>query len=144
LGFAAQEGKVLAEDGVVEPDGTVHLQRGGGELDVAAGIVELDLDLLVGAGDAAELVDEIHVPGRAAELPIGGGLQANVALHGDDIADCLVLNGFQFVGADPAGGVVGASGHQVGGPQQAPDVVGAKWRRVSHGQPPWFDSGSPT
>ena len=37
--------------------------------------------LLVGPADAAELVDEVHVPGRTAELAVGRGPQTDVCLH---------------------------------------------------------------
>jgi hypothetical protein len=37
---------------------------------VALLVVEGDLDLLVGGVDPVELVDEVHVPGGAAELAV--------------------------------------------------------------------------
>ena len=42
--------------------------------------------------DAAELVDEVHVPGRAAELAVGGRAQADVLLQLDRVADRVVLD----------------------------------------------------
>ena len=73
-----------------------------GELEVALLVVELDLDLLVGLVDAVELVDEVHVPRRAAELTVGGRLEADLLLHPDRVANRLVLDSPQLVGADPA------------------------------------------
>src|SRR6516164_8096549 len=63
---------------------------------IAAGVnsmspcsLELDLDVARSLLDAAELIDEIHVPRRAAELPVGRRLQADVVLHLHDRANRL-------------------------------------------------------
>ena len=74
-----QELERVAEDRVAERDAVVHLQRGGLEVEVAVGVVEVHLHLLVGvAVDALELVDEVHVPRRTTELAVRRGLQAGV------------------------------------------------------------------
>jgi hypothetical protein len=53
-------------------------------------------------GDAAELVDEVHVPGGAAELAVGRRPQPTVLLLAHDVADRLVLDAAQLVGVDAA------------------------------------------
>ena len=96
--LALQEHEVVGEDRVVEVDLVGDGDRGRRELDVAVGVVELDLDV---AGDllhAAELVDEVHVPGRAAKLTVGRALEPDVALHLDDLADRVVLDRAQIAG----------------------------------------------
>ena len=50
--------------------------------------------------DAAELVDEVHVPRGAAELAVGGRLQPDLLLLAHDVADRLVLDAAQLVGVD--------------------------------------------
>jgi hypothetical protein len=56
-------------------DGRVtHGQPGGDELATALVVAERHHDLVVGARDTAELVDEVHMPRRAAELPVGHGV----------------------------------------------------------------------
>ena len=108
---------------------------------------------------AAELVDEVHVPGRAAELAVGDVLQADVLLQRDDVADRRVLDRAQLVVVDAAGRVVLAGLEQLGRAQQAADVVGperAAWfaltwlssfsdsRRCSHDPTAVYNSdGSP-
>ncbi len=61
------------------------------------------LDLLVGLGDPAELVDEVHVPRGAAELAVRGGLQPDLLLHRDHVPDGGVLRGPQVLGVEGAG-----------------------------------------
>ena len=56
-----------------------------------------------GLVDAAELVDEVHVPGRTAELAVGRGPQADVFLHPYDVGDGRVLDGAQVIVGDLAG-----------------------------------------
>jgi hypothetical protein len=38
------------------------------------------------------------VPGTAAKLAVGCGLQTNIFLHGDDVADRIVLDAAQLLG----------------------------------------------
>ena len=64
----------------------------GRELDVALGVVELDRQVARRLGDAVERVDEVHVPGGAAELAVGDRLQPDLLLHAHDVADRLVLD----------------------------------------------------
>jgi hypothetical protein len=92
---------------VLECDRRVDVQRRRRELDVALLVVELDLERVVGdLLDAAELVDEVHVPGGAPELAVGRAAQADRLLVGDPLADGVVLDCAQLVGVDPSRGVV--------------------------------------
>ena len=59
-------------------------------------------DLLVSLVDAVELVDEVHVPRRTAELTVGGGLEADLLLHPHRIANRVVFDSPQLVGGQPA------------------------------------------
>ena len=46
--------------------------------------------------DPVELVDEVHVPRRAAELAVRRGLQSDLLLHAHGLADRLVLDRTQL------------------------------------------------
>jgi hypothetical protein len=127
----AQEHEVVAEDGLLQAYRGVHAQRRGREVEVALGVAEVHADLLVGPAYAAELVDEVHVPGRTPELPVGGRPQADVALHADDVPDRLVLDSAEFLGGDRSRRVIGAGAQQLGRAQQAADVVGPERRDVA-------------
>jgi hypothetical protein len=77
----------------------------------------------------AELVDEVHVPGGAAELAVRGRAQAHLLLHAHDLADGVVLDGVQLLVVELAVGVRRARVEQPLRAQQAADVVGAeRWR----------------
>ena len=82
----------------------------------------------VGADDAAQLVDEVHVPGVAAELPVGRRAEAEVLLEGDDLADGVVFSRAEAVGVDATGREVVTGLYEVSGAQQATDVLGPEWR----------------
>src|SRR4051794_33401488 len=82
-------------------------------------------------GDAAELVDEVHVPRGAAELAVGGRPEPHLLLHAHDLADGVVLGGPQRVGVDRAGGEVLARLQQRGRPEQAAHMVGAVGRSLT-------------
>ena len=83
--------------------------------------------------DAAELVDEIHVPGAAPELPVGGALQADLLLQVDRLAHGRILDRLQLIRREAAVGVVGARLPQGRRTQEAADVVGAERRLGSPG-----------
>ena len=84
--------------------------------------------------DTAEPVDEVHVPGGAAELAVGGRLQTDVLLHRDHIADRVVLDHAQLLVGDASGGVVVARLQQPPRAQQASDVVRPeRWCGPAHG-----------
>ena len=76
------------------------------------------------------------MPGGAAELAVGGRLQADLVLQADNVADGLVLDLAQGRIVDGAGGVLLARPVQGGGPQQAADVVGPERRTgaLGHGR----------
>ena len=73
--------------------------------------------------DAVEAPHEIEVPGRAAELTIGDDVVTRRFLLGDEIADGVVLHGFERCGVDPAALKVGARLLECRGAQEAADVV---------------------
>ena len=108
------------------------------ELDVALLVVKRDLDLLVRGIDAVKLVDEVHVPGGATELAVGRGLQANLFLHADRVADRVVLGRPQLRGRDPVLREVLACLEKLGRSKQAPHVVGPERgrRALAHVFPP--------
>src|SRR5262249_38978870 len=105
---------------------------------VALLVVELDLDLAGLFRDPVELVDEVHVPRGAAELAVGGGLQPDLLLLPHDLADRIVLDAAKLRRVDAAGSEVVASLQELGGTQQAADVVGAeRWLRpLAHARYP--------
>ena len=78
--------------------------------------------------DAADLVHEIHVPRRAAELAVGDALQADVFLHLHGGADRVVLDRLQLRGAHASLLVLFACTQQLLRTQQATDVIGAERR----------------
>ena len=124
--------EVLLEDRVVQLNLAAHMDSGWGELNVPRGVVELHGHVARRLADAAQLVDEVHVPGGTPELTVGGGLQADLLLHGHDADDGLVFGGPQLVGGDPAREEVVTGGQQLGWAKEAADVVGAEWRSLAH------------
>ena len=123
-----QEGEVLPEDRVRQMHLAADAQRGRRPFDGAGRVGELDRELAGRRGDPAQLVDEVHMPGGAAELPVGGGLQAYLLLHPHGLDDLLVLDLPQLRGRDPARREVLARPVQARRAQQAADVVGAERR----------------
>ncbi len=79
------------------------------ERDLFLLVAHLDAQRLVGLADAAELIDEVHVPGATAELAVGRGLQPDVLLHLHDLADGVVLDRVELGGSDAARGRVVSS-----------------------------------
>jgi hypothetical protein len=82
------------------------------------------LDLL----DAAELVDEVHVPRLAAQLAVGRGLQPDLALPPDVRLDGGVLDLRELRGRDVAGRELVAGLEHLFRAQEAADVVGSEGR----------------
>ena len=121
-----QEREVVAEDAFVELELALDLQGRGGEFDHALLIAKLHLHVVLHLGGAAHLVEEIHVPGSAAELAVGDPFQAQVFLPADHVADGLVFNAAQIGFADAAVLFIFASLEQLWRTKQAADVVGAK------------------
>ena len=52
---------------------------------------------------AADLVEEIHVPGAAAKLAVGDALEPDLLLHPDYFANGFVLDAAQLRGRQAAG-----------------------------------------
>ena len=117
---------------MVQVELAVHVQRGRGPLDGAGRVAELHGQVAGGVADAAQLVDEVHVPGRAAELAVGGRLQAEPLLHRDGIGDRVVLDGPQLRRVDAAGRELIARGVNALGAEQAADMVGTEGRCATH------------
>ena len=131
-----QESEVVGEDRLAEADVFVDAQRGGSEVERAAIVVELHVQLLVRLSHTPELVDEVHVPRRAPEFSVGRGLQTDIALHRDHIADRRVLHLTQCGRGDRTRGLIGSCLHERRGAQKAADVVGAKgWLSASAHRP---------
>src|SRR5262249_49944196 len=82
--------------------------------------------------DVAELSVEIAMVGAAPKLAVGRTLEAEPLLQRDRAGDRLVFRARQVVGARVSGGEAPARGEQFRRPQQAADVLGAKWRHGPH------------
>jgi hypothetical protein len=111
----------------------VDLQR------VSLGGHPVKLDALVRDVEryAVEAAEKIEMPPRAAEFAIRGELQADLLLFSDRLFDLAVFDRAQCLGRDLVTLTLRARLFQRGGPQQAPHMVGAKWRRCSlHRFPP--------
>ena len=98
------------------------------------GLHALELDAVVELDDvdAVQHPEEVEVPPRAAELAVGGDLEARRGLAGDERGDRVVFDGAQFRGVDLAGGMAGARGLDRFGTQEAADDVGAERRVHGH------------
>jgi hypothetical protein len=123
-----QEPEGVGEDGLLEVHALLDPQRRRGELYRPLGVAELHAHVVLSLLHAAEPVDKVHVPGGAAELPVRRRPQANLLLHPDDLAYGPVLYGPQLVRGGAACGKILAGSQELGGTQQAPDVVGAEGR----------------
>jgi len=103
--------------------------RRGRVLEVLVLAVERHLDRVVpDLRDAAELVDEVHVPRLAAQLPVGGGLQADLALHPDVRQDGGVLDLLELPRRNLACGELRTGLEHLFRAQEAADVVGSEGR----------------
>jgi len=102
-----------------------------GPLDGAGGVDELHGQVPRRLGYPAEGVDEVHVPGRSAELAIGGRLQAHLLLHPHRPGNLLIFDRPEVSRRDPAGREVIPRVKQPLRAQQAADVVGAERRTAS-------------
>ena len=111
----ARNSNASAKMGCSQADPTVDSQGRGGELHGALVVLELDDQVLLGGADAAELVDEVHVPRAAAQLTVRGRLEADVLLHPHDGSDGFVLVGPQLLRRDPSGRRVAARLEELGG-----------------------------
>ena len=132
LDLGLQVGERLGEDRLVHPHLAVDAQRREPGLERPAGVAELDRDVAGHLGHPAQLVDEVHVPGRPAELAVGGGLQADLLLHGHHVGDRLVLHRPQVIGGQAPGREILPGLQQAGRAQQASHVVGTERRCSAH------------
>jgi len=123
-----------ATDRLVERQFAGDPVRGGREFERTGVVLELDMEDPVGLGDAADLVEKIHVPGAAAELAIGDALEAELGLHRDGLFDAVVLAAAQGLGGYPALLMLGPRRQERLRSQQAADMIGAKRRtgRIAH------------
>ena len=126
MGHRFEERKVVAENAFVELELALDPQGGGGEFDHALLVAKLNFDVVLHLGGAAHLVQEIHVPGSAAELAVGDSFQAQVLLPADHVADGLVFDAAQIGWADAAILFVFAGLEQLWRTEQAANVVGAE------------------
>ena len=98
----------------------------------SVGLAETRDEFAVVGFDALEPLEEIDVEIGAAKLAVGDSLQAHVLLGAHDLADACVLDRVQVGGRKLAGREFLARLAQALGPQEAPDMIGAK-RRTGHG-----------
>ena len=131
----AQERERVGEDRLAQRDLVRHAHRRRRVVVRPLLVVELHVQrLALDLGDAAERVDEVHVPGGAPLLAVGDRLQPGVALQRDHLAHGVVLDRTQRVAVDPAGLELRPRGAQAIGSQEAADVIGAErgTRALSH------------
>ena len=93
-------------------------------------------------GDAAELVDEVHVPRLAAHLAVGRRLEADLALHADGFADRDVLHLRELLRAYRALRELVAGLEHLLRAKEATDVIGAEGRTGVVGHASWLLLGS--
>ena len=98
------------------------------EVEVARLVVEVDPERLLRSDDAAQLVDEIHVPGGAPELAVRRGAQAGLLLHLHRLADRLVLDLAEPLPGKAPVRDCRARFEKLLRPEEAADVIGAKRR----------------
>src|SRR5205823_5334863 len=79
--------------------------------------------------DAVEALVEVEMPPGAAELAVGGELEADLLLLPDDLLDLAVFDLGKLRVGDLLLGVLRARLLQRRGTQQTADVIGAEWRR---------------
>ena len=125
----ADEREGVGEDRLRQRDRGGHVRGRRGPLVVLVLVVERDLDgVVLDLLDTAELVDEVHVPRRAAQLAVGRRLQADLALHANDLTDRFVFNPLEVRSGDQALGELVAGLVHFLGPQEAPDMIGTERR----------------
>src|SRR6202042_57036 len=118
-----------AEDRLGQRDRRGDVRRRRRVLVVLVLAVERDPDrVVVDLRDPAELVNEVHVPRLAAELPVGRGLEPDLALHPDDVQDRRVPALGELPGRDLADRELLTGLEYLLRAQQAADVVGAEGR----------------
>ena len=136
-GDRLEEREGLTEDRLVHRQPPRHTDRVRRVGDVPLLVVERRQQAPLDLGDPADLVHEVHVPGRPPELPVGHRPQPGLPLQGDDLPHRLVLNRAQLLGVDHPVAVLPPGLMQLFWPQEAPDMVGTKRRHCPrrHGEP---------
>src|SRR5579875_1876025 len=115
------------EDGLGQGDRRDDVRRRRRPLKAPVLVAEGDPDRVVlDLPDAAERVDEVHVPRLAAQFAVGRGPQAYLTLHLDDVADRGVLHLRELFGADLPGREVVTGSQHLRRTQQAAHVVGTE------------------
>src|SRR5262249_23328744 len=87
---------------------------------------ERALDLM--AAEAVDAFEESVAPVVAAQLAVGDRLEPDALLHGDRFRDRGVFARAQLLRRQAAFEMRGMRIDQIGGPQQAADVIGPEWR----------------
>ncbi len=67
-------------------------QSGRSEFDVALFVVKLHVEVALNLGYAADLIEEVHVPGAASEFAVGDSLQPGLLLHAHGFAYGFILD----------------------------------------------------
>ena len=98
------------------------------------GLGALELDALgrLITFDTLQALEEVEMPPGAPELAVGGRLQADRLLAGDDLADLRILDAAQRLGGDLAGLTARARFLETRSAQQAADHIGAERRQGCH------------
>src|SRR2546421_10623567 len=103
------------------------MQRGGRELELARLVDDLPGEVPRLFLDSVQLVDEVHVPRRAAELTVRHRAQPDLLLLAHGVTNRLVLERAQLAGGE----LRGAGVEDAVRPQQTADMVGAERRPVA-------------
>ena len=92
------------------------------------GLHAMELNALLGLEklDPVEHAEKIEMPPGAAELAVGGELEPDLLLPGDDLFNLTILDGLELGRADRALFMFGARFLQGGRTQKAADVIGAE------------------
>jgi hypothetical protein len=114
----------LGENRRVQAELLRELDGVGSECEIARGGMEGNRDLVVSFGNTADLVEKVHVPGSAAQLAVGDGLQSDFFLLLDEHADRRVFGRAQLDRRPPARLELRARLAQRWRSQQTADVVG--------------------
>src|SRR5262249_35316117 len=96
------------EDRPIERQLARDVERDGREDDFALFVAKPRLLPLLADRDAANLVEEIHVPRAAAELAVGDTLEADVLLQFHRLTNRSIFHHAPLLGRDPPASVIRA------------------------------------
>ena len=140
LGERLHEAEIVDVHGAAPLQSVVDLQQRHGNVLPLVVDEEHALGLVVDGRAAEPPADEVGVEDAAAKLAVGDRPKTDLFLHGDRLANEVVLDAAQVGGRETSGVMVGASLQELGRPQQRADVLGPKRgivrSRASHGGPP--------